>query len=107
MYNKRYKKYKFNEKKNIIVKFSGEEYNSKYIETNINENKYIYDDIYKHLKSINNNISEINKIKSKYPKMHINQILSKFNIYYPKYLNGKDIRIIKKEEVSENLLRNL
>ena len=28
--------------------------------------------------------------------MHFNQILSKFNIYYPQYLNGTDIRIIKK-----------
>ena len=82
MHYKRYiYNYKIDKTKKNLIKFSGEEYNFKYIETNINENTNIYDDIYKHLKSIKNNISEINKIKSKYPKMHFNQILSKFNIY--------------------------
>ena len=77
-------------KTNQNIKFSGTEYNFKYIETNFNNNKNIYDDIYKFLKSIKHNQIEIDKLKKKYPKMQINQIYSKFNLYYPKCLNNND-----------------
>ena len=52
-----------NVKANQNIKFRGEEYNFKYIENNFNDNKSIYDDIYKFLKSIKNNQFEIDKLK--------------------------------------------
>ena len=50
-------------KANQNIKFSGTEYNFKYIETNFNDNKKIYDDIYKFFKSIKNNQIDIDKLK--------------------------------------------
>ena len=47
------------------------------------------------LKSIKNNDNEIEKLKNKYPKMHYNQILTKFEIYYPQYMKGDDNKKVK------------
>jgi len=80
---------------NKQIHFTGEEYNLKYVETNFNNNNHIYDEIYLFLKSIKNNNKEIEKLKNKYPNMHYNQILTKFKIYYPQYMNGDDNKKVK------------
>ena len=86
--------------KNIIgntkqIHFTGEEYNLKYVKIYFNNNNHIYDEIYLFLKSIKNNNKEIEKLKIKYPKMHYNQILTKFEIYYPQYMKGDDNKKVK------------
>ena len=93
--NTLYKKFSEIKKQNICkknnIKITGENFETNYVEINNPNSKYLYDEIYDFLYSIKLNEKEINELKIQNKNWHYNQILSKFDLKYPKRLEDKNI----------------
>ena len=71
------------------IKSEGTKLENKYVQSNFKSSSSLYDEISNYLKSIQKYEIEINK-KKEHPLWHYNQILSLFNIKYPKRMLGKN-----------------
>ena len=82
--------------KNLNIE--GEKLNSNYVECKLQSSKVLYDEIAMFLFSIKENKSEIDKMVIQNPNWNYNYILSKYNIFYPKRLQGKDSKLNDKRQ---------
>ena len=84
-------------KKNNI-KITGTNFETNYVEINNLNSKNLYDEIYNFLLSIKQNEKEIHDLELQNKNWHYNQILSKFELIYPKRLEDKSISTMEKRK---------
>ena len=80
------------------IKLSGTEFNNNYVKCNFINAKNLYDEIFIFLLSISKYEKEIKNLQLQNPKWHYNQILSKFDLIYPKRMEGKDSSAVEKRK---------
>ena len=91
---------------NIDIKVSGTYFKNDYIDCRYPYSKDFYNEIYQFLLSINDNKKEILELQIQNPNWHYNQILSKFNLKYPKRLEGEDNKNLEKRKNFRKCIEN-
>ena len=84
--------------KNKDIKLKGSSFKNNYVEINNKTSNLLYDEISTFLLSILEHEKEIKLLEIQNPNWHYNQILSKFDLNYPKRLKGKDSSLMEKRK---------
>ena len=80
------------------IKITGINFENDYVEINNQISKNLYNEIFNFLYSIKQNEKEIYELQLQNPNWHYNQILSKFELKYPKRLEDKSISTLEKRK---------
>ena len=88
------------------IKYQGNLFNNNYVKTNFKGRENLYDEISDFLKSKQKYETDINIAKKNHPKWHDNQILSLFNLKYPKRMTGNSQSEIEKRKMFRKELVN-
>ena len=83
----------------LNIKYQGNLFDNNYVKTNLKGSENLYNEISDCLKSKPKYETDINIEKKNHPKWHENQILSLFNLKYPKRMNGNNKNEIEKGRV--------
>ena len=101
------KNIKINENiKKESLKITGTKFTNNYVKGNFKNSPNLYNEIANFLFSIKELENEINDLQRQNPNWHYNQILSKFDLKYPKRLEGKDKNSLEKKKNFRKYLDN-